>query len=109
MTNGFPSKKTTFVRFFSFSLPSSKWQLKITGGKREGLWKFPLCGYKSEVIHFAKFAGPLVRNFPSVRFLDSTGLVRINRRLNQIYISNVFQFSAVGFYGKPKWRLSCPS
>jgi hypothetical protein len=30
--------------------------------EREGLWKFPLFGYKSEVIHFAKFAGPLVRN-----------------------------------------------
>jgi hypothetical protein len=104
----FQVKKRLLLGFFLFRChlemaTENNWR------EREGLWKFPLCGYKSEVIHFAKFAGPLVRNFPSVRFLDSTGLVRINRRLYQIYFSNDFQFSAVGFYGKPKWRFSCPS
>lgn len=108
MTNVFPSKKRLLSGFFLFRcyLASGNSATENNWRVREGLWKFPMCGYKWEVVRFAKSAGPLVRNFPSVRFLDSTGLARISRRLNHFYISNVYQFSGVRCCDNPKWRFS---
>jgi hypothetical protein len=64
MTNVFPSKKRLLSGFFLFRcyLASSNSATEHNLRVREGLWKFPMCGYKSEVVRFAKYAGPLVRN-----------------------------------------------
>ncbi len=76
--------KNDLLGFFLFRcyLASGNSATEYNRREREGLWKFLLCGYKLEFVRFAEYAEPLVRNFPSVRFLDSTGLVCINKRLN---------------------------